>query len=157
MIKWEIRVLLAHYLDQGLSKTAIARQLGMNRRTIDRWVAAGHLDREMETGQVPRPVRRVGPSKLEPFKPIIEARLATYPQLSATRLFEEVRAAGYKGGITQLKEFVQSIRPKEVVETLVRFETEPGLQGQVDFAEFSFPWGKRYALLVVLGIPDCSG
>jgi len=33
----------------------------------------------------------------------------------------------------------------------VRFETPPGHQAQVDFAEFRFPWGKRYALLVALG------
>ena len=33
----------------------------------------------------------------------------------------------------------------------MRFETPPGRQAQVDFAEFRLPWGKRYALLVVLG------
>ncbi len=33
----------------------------------------------------------------------------------------------------------------------MRFETPAGRQAQVDFAEFQFPWGKRYALLVVLG------
>ena len=32
-----------------------------------------------------------------------------------------------------------------------RFETDPGHQGQVDFAEFRLPWGKRHALIVVLG------
>ncbi|AMY10696.1 Transposase [Luteitalea pratensis] len=36
-------------------------------------------------------------------------------------------------------------------EAVVRFETPAGRQAQVDFAEFRFPWGKRYALLVVLG------
>lgn len=151
MIKWEIRVLLAHYLEQGLSKAAIARQLGMNRRTINRWIAAGQLDREVDTGQVPRPVRKKHPSKLDPFKPILEERLRRYPELSAARLFEEIRLAGYTGGITQLKLFVQQVRPKEAPEPLVRFETPPGHQAQVDFAEFRFPWGKRYALLVVLG------
>ena len=34
---------------------------------------------------------------------------------------------------------------------MVRFETPAGLQAQVDFAEFRLPWGKRYALVVVLG------
>jgi len=34
---------------------------------------------------------------------------------------------------------------------VIRFETPPGLQAQVDFAEFHLPWGKRFALLVVLG------
>ena len=33
---------------------------------------------------------------------------------------------------------------------VVRFETPPGHQAQVDFAEFRLPWGKRYALVVVL-------
>ena len=33
----------------------------------------------------------------------------------------------------------------------MRFETAPGRQGQVDFAHFRLPWGKRYALIVVLG------
>jgi transposase len=151
LIKWEIRVLLAHYLEQGVSKSAIARQLGIDRRTINRWIATGQLDRDADTGQVPRPVRQRSATKLEPFKPIIEARLAQYPELSAVRLLEEVRASGYAGGITQLKLFVQQVRPKPAPEPLVRFETAPGQQAQVDFAEFSFSWGKRYALLLVLG------
>ncbi len=36
------------------------------------------------------------------------------------------------------------------IDPVVRFETPPGHQGQVDFAEFRLPWGKRYALVVVL-------
>jgi len=32
----------------------------------------------------------------------------------------------------------------------VRFETPPGHQAQVDFAHFRLPWGRRWALLVVL-------
>lgn len=151
MIKWEIRVLLVHYLEQGLSKAAIARLVGINRRTVNRWIATGQLDRDLETGEVPRPVRKSPPAKLEPYKAIIEARLAQYPELTAVRLFEEIRAAGYTGGLTQLKVFIQQIRPKPGPEPVIRFETEPGAQAQVDFAEFSFPWGKRYALLVVLG------
>ena len=67
------------------------------------------------------------------------------------RLFKEVRAAAYTGGLTQLKLYVAQVRPRPAPEPLVRFETEPGRQPQVDFAEFTFPWGKRYALLVVLG------
>ena len=91
------------------------------------------------------------PRKLDPFTSIIETRLEEYPDLSATRLFEEVQAAGYTGGYTQLRDYVRQVRPRPEPEPIVRFETEPGHQAQVDFAEFKFPWGKRYALLVVLG------
>ena len=45
MIGRETRVLLRHYLEQGMSKAAIARQVGINPRTVYRWIAAGQLDR----------------------------------------------------------------------------------------------------------------
>ena len=67
------------------------------------------------------------------------------------RLFEEIKAAGYAGGYTQVKEYVRKVRPRAPEEPVVRFETPPGHQGQVDFADFRLPWGKRYAFLVVLG------
>jgi len=146
---WERLVLLKHLLEQGLTKAAIARQLGVSRRVIYFWIETGQLERDL--GGTAARVRLGRPVRLEPYKPIIETRLATYPELSAVRLFDEVRAAGYAGGITQLRDFVARVRPRPELEPVVRFETAPGLQAQVDFAEFRFPWGKRYALLVVLG------
>lgn len=50
-----------------------------------------------------------------------------------------------------MKEFVRQVRPTPPAEPVIRFETPAGRQAQVDFARFSFPWGVRYALLVVLG------
>ena len=50
-----------------------------------------------------------------------------------------------------MKRYVRRVRPQPGKEPVVRFETAPGQQGQVDFAEFRLPWGKRDALLVVLG------
>lgn len=97
-MKWEKRVLLVYYLEQGFPIAAIARELGVDRRTVHRW-----------------------------------------------------KAAGYTGGLTQLKVFVQEVRPRPEPEPVVRFETEPGHQAQVDFAHVRFPWGKRFVLLVVLG------
>ena len=152
MIKRETHVLLVHYLEQGLSKSAIAQRLGIDRRTIHRWIASGRLAPDAETGLLPKPVRRQSrPAKLAPYEAILRTRLDAYPELSSVRLFEEIRAAGYDGGYTQVKEFVRRLRPCPEPEPVVRFETEPGEQAQVDFAEVRLPWGKRYALLVVLG------
>ena len=39
------RVLLRHYLEQGMTKAAIARQVGVSRDTIYRWIRTGQLDR----------------------------------------------------------------------------------------------------------------
>jgi transposase len=144
-------MLLRHYLDQGKTKSAMARELGVSRDTIHRWLRAGDLDRDLDATQVTYGPRRPVPTKLDPFRPILETRLTAFPELSAVRLLAEVRAAGYTGGYSQLKEAVRQLRPVPPPEVVVRFETPAGRQGQVDFAEFRFPWGKRYALLVVLG------
>jgi transposase len=90
------------------------------------------------------------PTKLDTYKAIIEARLAAYPELSAVRLLAEIRAAGNPGGYSQLKALVRQMRPAPTTAPVMRFETPPGKQAQVDFARFTFPWGVPYALLVVL-------
>jgi transposase len=147
----EQRVLLRHYLERGLSKAEIARELGVSRRTVYHWIEGGQLDRDLDNAVVQYAPRPAIACKIDAFRPIIDTRLAEFPKLTATRLFDEIRAAGYVGGYTQVKEYVRGVRPAPVPDPIVRFETPPGHQAQVDFAEFRLPWGKRYALLVVLG------
>ncbi len=149
MYGWDTLVLLKHLLEEGLSKQAIADRLGVSRRVIYHWLATGQVERDLEA----MPPRRSAPreTKLDRYHGIIRERLDTYPALSAVRLFAEVQAAGYAGGITQVRDYVARVRPRPEPEPVVRFETAPGHQAQVDFAEFRFPWGKRHALLVVLG------
>lgn len=150
MYGWDTLVLFKHYLDSGLSKTAIARQLGVSRRVIYHWLATGQLDRDLSQ---PLPVRqaRPRPTKLDRYKPLIAERLTTFPELSAVRLLDECLAAGYAGGYSQLTAYVAQVRPRPEPEPVVRFETAPGEQAQFDFAEVRLPWGRRFALMVVLG------
>lgn len=96
-------------------------------------------------------VRRNGATKLDPYKPIIDEGLTTYPALSAVRLLAEVTAAGTPAASRSSETNVALVRPHPESEPVIRFETVPGHQAQVDFAEFRFPWGRRVALLVVLG------
>ncbi len=149
MYRWDTLVLLKHYLDSGLSKAAIARQLGLSRGVIYHWLRTGQLERDLSQPQVRRATPR--PTKLDPYHPLIQERLTTYPELSAVRLFAECRAAGYPGGYSQVTAYVARVRPRPAPEPVVRFETAPGEQAQFDFAEVRFPWGKRFVLLVVLG------
>ncbi len=89
----ETRMLLRHYLEQGTSKSALARQLGVHRDTIHRWIRDGDLDRDLDTMSVRYGPRGPVPTKLDAYKGIIETRLAAYPQLSSVRLLAEIRAA----------------------------------------------------------------
>ena len=113
----EKQVRARHHLDEGLSRSEVARRVGIGRRTLYNWIAGGLLD-----GRLGRPDGRIrsaaglGPRSSIPTRKIIEARLAEYPELSAVRLFEEVRAAGYAGGYDQVKRHVREVRPREPVE-----------------------------------------
>ncbi len=143
------RVRFRALLKGGMSKAGISRLLGISRRTATRWASVdragrGHL--ALTYGP-----RAGGGSILDPYKEIVRVRLSAYPELSAVRVFQELRESGYPGGYDVVKRYVREVRPQPEKEPLVRFETAPGQQGQVDFAEFRLPWGKRWALLVVLG------
>ncbi|AKB34787.1 Mobile element protein [Methanosarcina siciliae C2J] len=39
---------------------------------------------------------------------------------------------GFDGGETIVKDFVREIRPKQGVSAVLRYETKPGVQAQVD-------------------------
>ena len=62
--------------------------------------------------------------------------LARYPDITTTRLFEELRAVGYQGGYTILRERVHGLRGSR--KPLVRrFETLPGQQAQMDWGVYT--------------------
>jgi transposase len=90
-------------------------------------------------------------TKFDPYKPVLAERLREFPALTAARLLVEIRAVGYTGSHSQVRDYVRTLRPAPVTAPVVRFETPAGHQAQVDFAHCKLPWGLRYALLVVLG------
>ena len=121
----ETRMLLRHYLEKGTPKAELSRRFGVGRRTIHYWVESGQLDRDMEAGAAQYSPRLPAGQKLDPYKGIIRDRLEEFPKLSAQRLFEEVRAAGYPGGYSRVRDYVREVRPGEPLDPVVRFETAP--------------------------------
>jgi transposase len=114
---------------QGLSVTAIARRLGIDRKTVRSYIARG-LE---PPAYGPRPSR---PRCTDPFLSYLRERLAAYPGLTAVRLWRELRERGYDGGYTAVKRAVRRLRPDAAPPFEVRFETPAGEQAQVDFARF---------------------
>ena len=135
---------------EGATKTERARRFGVSRRTIHYWIESGQLDRDLVRGQTRYTPQPAVASKLDPYKDIFEARLREFPKLSAQRLFDEVRAAGYSGCYSGVRNYVRTVRPRQAADPVVRFETPAGLQGQVDFGRFVLPWGHSLRLVVVL-------
>ncbi len=120
----EIRVLHRH----GKGIREIARATGLSRNTVRRY-----LRDEAAARYKKRPPR---PGKLDPFKDYVVERLAAAApeRIPASVLLVELREQGYAGGYTMLKEFVASLAPAPAPQPVVRFETAPGEQMQVDWA-----------------------
>ena len=96
----ETRMLLRHYLEQGTSKSALARELGVSRDTIHRWVRDGDLDRDLDDEAVRYGPRPTVPTKLDAYKPIIEARLAAYPELSFSGTVDQISPIGVQSSLS---------------------------------------------------------
>lgn len=120
----EIRVLAKH----GLGVREIARQVGVSRNTVRRYLREPEAVHYRE-----RPPR---PGKLAAFEDYVVARLvsALPERLAASVLLRELRERGYTGGYTILKDFVAAQQPPAAADPVVRFETAPGEQMQVDWA-----------------------
>jgi transposase len=84
----------------------------------------------------PKDVREAKPSILDPFKPHIVRRLLDLPELSAVRLFEDLRERGYTGGIAVLRRYAAQVRKPRPRKAYLRVELEPGEQAQVDWGSF---------------------
>ena len=111
----------------GVSISDIARQMGLDRKTVRKALVA---DCWPDDAAKPRVVR---PSKLDPFRDYIRARLEGTPSLSAVRIYEEIAGQGYSRRISILKEFVHEIKEEHRIRAVVRFEMLPGQQAQVDW------------------------
>jgi transposase len=123
-------IVLIHDLKrQGLTVSAIARKVGLDRKTVRR-----HLARGMEPPVYgPRPPR---PRQLAPYEDYLRERVAAWPELTGKRLLREIRELGYAGCYSVLTDFLRETRPPKPRPFERRFETAPGRQGQVDFAQF---------------------
>lgn len=131
----EIRVLRR----QGRSIRAIARETGLSRVTVRRYLE----DPEGAARYGPREPR---PTKLGPYTEYILGRVeAARPAwIPAVVLFRELKERGYAGGLSQLKAYLAPLKNGEPEAALVRFETQPGEQMQADF---TYVRRGRYPLL----------
>lgn len=135
---------------QGMSNRQIAKTLAISRNTVKKYLA------RLNDPKYFRQSNRA--SKLKPYSDYLKARIeAAHPDwIPATVLLLEIQAKGYSGKLTQLRDYLRQLKPKKKVEPLVRFETEPGEQMQVDWGEFKMGLFKLHAFIAILGYSRMS-
>ena len=122
----------------GSSIRAIARQLGLPRYRVAKALAAQHSARaEGEgAGGLPR-AKQKRASCLDEHEAALVRLLARYPDITAVRAHEELRKAGFEGGYNVVKRALRGLRPGKRPEVVVRFETGPGVQAQMDYSTYT--------------------
>jgi transposase len=135
----------------GWMISALAREFGLNWRTVKR---------ELESREPRRYPERVKPTALtEAQRAHVERRLAVCPTLRGTDLHGElVRDYGYVGSYPAFVRHLRTLRPAEVRDPEIRFETDPGVQTQADWAILG-TWpvdGEVVELSAMVAILGCS-
>ena len=128
MITIEEWVMIKHMHKQGVPKARIARELGLDPKTVDRAINTEEHPERKEQSQG---------SILDPYKEYINQRLDKY-DLTATRILREIHERGYPGSYTVVKRFVREVKGARPKPAFVRFETEPGEQAQMDWSDFGW-------------------
>jgi transposase len=132
--------------EQGMRQKEISSRLGVCERTIRNYLNAPEQ----------QPCRKKRHSKLDPFRDTVRALLEDNPYYNCELIFEKIVKAGYTGKISILRELAHGLRSRILTDAVIRFETVPGLQAQVDWKEFGRHHidgreGKLYAFVMILG------
>lgn len=128
-------LILSMYYSDKRSMESIARELGVNRKTVIRIVRRREvrLDRSQSLRK----------TQLDPFKEVLKGQLLKDPKVTGTALLNQLRSLGYTGGITILRDFLlkergQMVHPREA---FLRLDFGPGEVAQVDWGEFGDVFG----------------
>lgn len=126
---------------QGQSQSQIATALGMGRKRVRNILKRYRKCRQQGMDILNEVAgKNSKKSKLDEWLQLIEHYLKKFPDITGVRMLEELREAGYEGGISILRERLRTIRPKPTIEPVIRFETAPGKQGQMDWSPYTIPF-----------------
>ena len=132
--------------EQGKTQQEIADALGVTDRTVRNYLKRVGNRKE----------RQKRKSKLDGHRALIDSVLEDSPFFNRELLYERLRMAGYAGHISILRDYAAAVTRKITKAAVVRFETEPGRQAQVDWKEFGAQIVdgtrvKLYAFVMVMG------
>ena len=122
----EAMILRYHFVEHWGPHT-IATQLGVHHSSVDRVLSQAGL---------PKAERARQASIIDPYVPFLIETLASYPKLTAARLYAMAQQRGYHGGPSHFRSHVAQLRPRKPSEAYLRLRTLAGEQAQIDWGHF---------------------
>lgn len=111
-----------------LNKAELARRFNCDPRTIDRYLKIQKGEIEVVS------IRAKKITKLDKFKDLIINKTDVYG-CTAKAVYHFILKKGYEGKYATVAAFVKEHKNEEIKKATIRFETNPGLQAQVDWKE----------------------
>jgi len=139
LISVQVQIAVRCLHDQGKSIKQIARDLGLSRNTVRRYLRDRTAADPPATARAGYPARPARPNaQLEPLAQTIEVMLAQ--ELIGSRILAELRKRGYTGPSRTFYRYLSHQRALTSVSPAVeRFETGPAKQGQYDWSTYTVP------------------
>ena len=125
MVTKEEYIVIKTLKKRGVYIKDIAEEIGVHPKTVSR---------ALKRDGAPQKIRKKRGSKLDPYKPLVD-KLLGEGVWNAQVIIKELQEAGYDGGSTILREYIQPKRSTRQSKQTVRFETKPGVQLQSDWGE----------------------
>lgn len=147
MISAEVFMDIISLHRRGLSMRAIARKLGIHRDTVKKHIEGKSFPQYCKNKRLE--------SILDPYRQTIDDYLAE-DDYQATWILDRLKNMGYSGSYATVRDYVRLVKERHSRLAYTRFETEPGLQAQVDWGDFQIanPDGSsttKYMFLMILG------
>jgi len=140
---WRSRDELVHQIvtlaANRMSKRAIARAVGVSRNTVKAVLAAHAAQRGAEHSALPKPTAKAPrPKKTDAFRNRLAELFVRYPDITAQRVFEILRAEGFDGGYTAIKKHVRTVRaPRKPAPSLTTPTYGPGEMAESDWSPYT--------------------
>jgi transposase len=127
-------------LREGLSIRAVARQMGLSRNTLAKYLQVPEPGRQEKTPR-PRPVLEQVVPRLEELLQEWQGRTSAKQRLTGARLHRQVVEEGYGVGITTVRDYLREKR-RQAAEVYIPLVHRPGEEGQVDFFQVTVDEGE---------------
>jgi len=123
---------------EGMSIRSLSKQLKVGRNKIRKIIRTNKSQRDEghDILQKKKPIRQSKQKKLDAFIQEMKNLIDKYPKITGVRMFEELQDKGYEGGISLVRQKMREIRPMPKKTPQIRFETDPGVQGQMDWSPY---------------------
>ena len=127
----QVHVIRHKVLVERQSERSVARELGVSRNTVRKYLAQA-VPRRVESEPRPKPVLERVKARLEEL--LQSWRTTRKQRVTGSRLHQELMAEGHAVGVTTVRKYVREWR-RQREEVYVPLVHRPGEEGQVDFFE----------------------